>query len=170
MTLPRFPSSRHHADPFYDYNDEFAPGSYLPLIDPYFAVQRFPHEASTQEEIASSPWILGIDTIWIDIPNSNAEYPYGSVYELEKFAINNNIIIAYSSYIDPQADSYVQNDYYHWFVVITDKNITKGFHTENEFNQYIQTLGIQNLDWQIPSVVFAKYYDTGCLDWIPDCN
>ena len=54
--------------------------------------------------------------------------------------------------------------------MVPTKNITKGFHTEDEFRQYIQTLGIQDPDWQTPDAAFAKYAQTGCLDWIPDCK
>ncbi len=112
VTFPRFPSSRQHADPFYNYNDKFAPGAYLPLIDPYFAVEEYPSEVTTLQERLSSPWQLGFNTIWIQIPNSGTEYPYSSVEELEKFAVQNGVIMAYSSYVDTQADAYIQNNYY----------------------------------------------------------
>jgi hypothetical protein len=162
-TLPRFPSLRHHTDPFYDYSDEYAPTVRLPIIKPITATR----------DGSSSPWDLGIgDTIWIQIPNSEAEYPYSSVDELEIIAVQNGVIMAYSSYVDKQADAYIQNNYYHWFVIVPAKknNITMGFHTENEFDQYIQTLGIQNPKWQTPDEAFDKYFQTGCLDWIPDCK
>lgn len=160
-TFPRFPSLRQHADPFYNYNDNYAPGAGFPLIDPVEVTRERP----------SSQWDLGLaDPIWIQIPNSDADYGYFSVVELEKFAVKNDVIMAYSSYVDKQADVYIQNNYYHWFVTVPDKNITKGFQAEDEFNQYVQTLGIQNPDWQTPDAAFDKYFQTGCLDWIPDCN
>src|SRR5690349_3960786 len=138
-TLPRFPSLRHHADPFYNYTDKYAPGTRFPLIDPIEVTRESP----------SSPWVLGLaNGIWIDIPNSNVDYPYFNVDELEKFAVKNGVIMAYSSYVDTQADTYIQKSFYHWFVTVPSKNITKGFQTEGEFSQYIQTLGIQNPDWQ----------------------
>jgi len=160
-TFPRFPSLRHHADPFYDYNDDYAPGARFPLIDPIQAMRDGP----------SSPWSLGLGNfLLVDLPNSQVTYVYYHVEELEKLAVKNGVIMAYSSYVDKQANAYIQNGYYHWFVIVPDKNITKGFHTENEFDQYIQTIGIQNPEWQTPDEEFDKYFQTGCLDWIPDCK
>jgi hypothetical protein len=152
----------HHADPFYDFNDNDFPRDYLPVIDPIEATQGR----------SSSPWELGLyNHILVQIPNSdNAYYAYSLVDELDKFAMKNGVIMAYSSYVDTQADAYIQNNFYHWFVIIPDKNITKGFHTENEFDQYIQTLGIQNPEWQTPDAAFDKFAQTGCLDWMPDCK
>lgn len=161
-TFPRFPSLRHHADPFYNYNDNNAPGSRLPLIDPYEA-ERW----DTQ-----SPWKLNLmpNGPYVAIPNSNDYYPYTYVEELEKFSVTNDVILAYSSYVDKDAEPYIQNNYYHWFVIVPDKNTIKGFHAEDEFDQYIQTLGIQDPEWQTPDEAFDKYFQTGCLDWIPDCK
>jgi hypothetical protein len=152
----------HHSDRFYNYNDSDFPRNHFPLIDPVEATR----------ERSSSPWELGLgNTIWIRIPNSNnAYYGYSGVAELEKFAVKEDVIMAYSSYVDKQADAYIQNNYYHWFVAIPDKNITEGFHTEDEFDHYIQTLGIQNPEWQIPDEAYKKFAQTGCLDWIPDCK
>ena len=160
-SFPRFPSLRKHVDPFYNYDDSMAPGSRFPLINPL----------DVRRDSPSSPWNLGLgNTIWIDIPNSDAVYGYSRVVELEKFAVKNGVILAYSSYVDTEADTYMQKKFNHWFVTVPDKNITKGFQTEDEFNQYIQTLGIQNPDWQTPDEAFDKYFETGCLEWIPDCD
>lgn len=55
--------------------------------------------------------------------------------------------------------------------MIPSENITKGFHTEDEFRQYIQTFGIHTPAWQAPDEAFDTFLDTGgCLDWIPDCK
>jgi hypothetical protein len=54
--------------------------------------------------------------------------------------------------------------------MVPSKNITVGFHTEDEFDQYIQTLGVQNPEWQTPDEAFKKFAETGCLEWIPDCQ
>lgn len=161
-SFPRFPSLRRHTDPFYDYNDSYAPGARLPLIDPIQATRKGP----------SSPWSVNLmpHGPYMSIPNSNEYYPYTYIEELEKFSVQDGVIMAYSSYVDKQADTYIQNNYYHWFVIVPDMNITEGFHTEDEFDQYIQTLGIQNPDWQTPDEAFDKYFQTGCLDWIPDCK
>jgi len=152
----------HYSDPFYNFNDSDFPKVILPLLDPYEAVSLGP----------SSPWSLNLMPYApsVPIPNSQDIYVYGNVSPLEKFSIKNGIIMAYSSDVDKQAGAYIQNNYYHWFVTIPDKNITKGFQTENKFDQYIQTLGIQNPDWQTPDEAYKKFAETGCLDWIPDCK
>jgi hypothetical protein len=161
ITFPRFPSLRQHADPFYNYDDSMAPGSRFPLINPIEVTRKNP----------SSPWVLELaNYLWVDLPNSQEVYAYSHVEELGKFSVRDDVIMAYSSYVDRQADAYIQNSYYHWFVTVPDKNITKGFPTEDEFDQYIQTLGIQNPEWQTPDEAFDKYFQTGCLDWIPDCK
>jgi len=157
-----------HSDPFYnEHGDEF---SRLPLIKPIKAIQNG----------SFSPWYLGLgNPIWIEIPNSNnVYYVYDLVKELEKISVKNGVVMAYSSYVDKEtgayadkeAYAYILDNYYHWFVIVPDKEIAKGFHTEDEFLEYIQTLDIQNPDWQTPDEAYDKFADTGCLDWIPDCN
>jgi hypothetical protein len=153
----------HYSDPFYNFyfNDNEYTGYRLPLIDPI----------QVTRDRLSSPWNSGLgNTIWIHVPNSDVDYGYSRVVELEKFAVKNGVIMAYSSYVDKQVDDYIQNNFYHWFVMVPSKNITEGFHSEDEFDQYIQTLGIQNPKWQTPDEAYKKYEQTGCLDWIPDCK
>lgn len=151
-----------HSDPFYNLNDNDFPVNDFPLINPIKAMRMN----------SSSPWDLGLgEPIWIQIPNSDAIYGYSGVRELEKFAVENGVITAYSSYVDVQAQAYIQNNFYHWFVMVPSKKIAVGFQTEDEFNQYIQTLDVKNPDWQIPDAAFDKFVETGgCLDWIPDCK
>jgi hypothetical protein len=151
-----------HSDPFYNENGDDFPRNHLPLIKPIQATR----------ERSSSPWQLGLGyTIWIEIPNSNNDnYVYFRVEELEKIAVKNGVVMAYSSHVDKETDAYIQDNYYHWFVIFPDKEIAKGFHTEDEFSKHIQTLGIQNPDWQMPDEAYDKFIQAGCLDWIPDCN
>jgi hypothetical protein len=151
----------HHADPFYNVNDDFSMNR-IPLINPIEA-----------NRLSSSfPWDIELHPgMWVDFPKSQGlYYLYGHVHELEKFAVKNGVIMAYSSYIDKDADAYIQNNYYHWFVIVPNKEITKGFHTENEFREYIQTLGVEDSDWQTPDEAFEQFRRTGCLEWIPDCK
>jgi hypothetical protein len=149
-----------HADPYYNINDNDYPLLHLPLIKPIEA----------DREDGRTPWRVFLPYgMFVSIPNSQEEYAY-DIEELEKFSVQNGVIMAYSSYVDTQADAFIQKNYYHWFVTIPDKNITKEFHTEDEFNQYIQTLGIKNPDWQTPDEAYKKFAETGCLDWIPDCK
>jgi hypothetical protein len=149
----------HHVDPFYNY-DDFALNR-IPLVKPI--------EASRLN--SRSPWSIELNPgIWIvDYPDSlGRDYDYFHINELEKFAVNNGVIMAYSSYVDKEAIAYIQDNYYHWFVMVPDKKITQGFQTEDKFREYIQTLGIQDPDWQIPDKAFQQFMHTGCLDWFPD--
>src|SRR5688572_11850335 len=129
-----------HADPFYNINDDDYPLLHLPLIKPFEA----------KRELGSSPWRVFLHYgPWVSVPNRQDNFFYGyDIEELEKFAVKNGVIMAYSAYVDKEADAYIQDNYYHWFVLIPDKEIAEGFHTEDEFREYIQTLGIQDPDWQ----------------------
>ncbi len=150
-----------HDDSFYNY-DDFSMAR-IPLINPI----------EVHRPNSSSPWSMGLHpAIWIvDFPNNQGiHYPYGRVEELEKFAVENGVIMAYSSHVDQEADAYIQDNFYHWFVLVPDKEITKGFHTEDAFREYIETLGVEDPDWQIPSEAQKQFRKTGCLEWIPDCK
>ena len=61
----------HHADPFYDFNDNDFPRNYLPLLNPFEATRKN----------SSSPWSVSLLPYgpWVHIPNSDADYPYSSV-------------------------------------------------------------------------------------------
>jgi hypothetical protein len=149
-------------DSFYNVNYDDYPLIHLPLIKPI----------RVDREVGSSPWrVLSPNGPWVSVPDGpdNFFYVY-AIEELEKFAIKNGVIMAYSAYVDTEADAYIQDNYYHWFVLIPDKQIAEGFHTEDEFNQYIQTLGVQDPDWRTPDEAYEQFSQTGCLEWISDCN
>ncbi|PQL91142.1 hypothetical protein [Apibacter adventoris] len=59
-----------------------------------------------------------------------------------------------------------------WFIFIPEKNINKGFTTEQEFRAYLQTQGIQKeqIEWNTPKELYEQFSKTYCLSWIPDCN
>ena len=152
-----------HSDPFYNVNYDDYPLNHLPLIKPISA---------TRHGSSSHPW--GVSIIYglsVPIPNKQGLvlYAYG-IRELEKFAVENGVIVAYSAYVDTEANAYIQDNYYHWFVLIPNQEIAEGFHTETEFWEYIQTLGIQEIDWQTPGEAYEQFAKTGCLEWIPDCT
>ena len=151
-----------HADPFYDVNHDDYPLLHLPLINPI--------EAKRQD--GRTPWRVFVPYgLWVQIPNSQDNFFYDyAIEELEKFAVSNGVIMAYSAYVDKAADAYIQDNYYHWFVLIPDKEIAEGFHTEAEFRQYIQTLDVGDPDWQTPDETYEHFKKTGCLKWIPDCK
>jgi hypothetical protein len=154
--------SVQHSDIFYNFNSNDFPMNHLPLIKPIEVIR----------VRSSSPWSVDLMPygILVLIPNSQEYYGYYHIEELEKFAVSKGVVMAYSLYVDEQADAYIQDNYYHWFVVIPKKEISVGFHMEDEFDRYIQILGIQNPDWQTPNEAFDEFAETGCLDWIPGCN
>lgn len=150
-----------HADSFYDVNSAMDRRR-IPLVKPLYMLQ------------LSSPddWSMSLrPTIYITYPNSKEpEKIYSHIYDINKFAVVNGAILAFSPNVDENADSYIQENYFHWFVLTPDQEITKGFQTEEEFTQYIHTLGIQDPDWLDPVKVYRQFNWTGCLDWIPDCE
>lgn len=175
-----WPPARY-TDPFYNFDHGDMSLLHLPLVKPIKATRLITSSVPSTWEVSLSPY-----TPWVSIPNSDAYYPYAKVVELEKFAVKNGVIMAYSAYVDTEADgslaystppvdfekarTYIRDNYYHWFVIIPDKEMVEGFHTEDEFNQYIQTLDIQNLNWHTPEEAYKKLARTGCLEWIPDCK
>lgn len=152
-----------YVDPFYNFDDGFNSSLYLPLIKPIDAV------SLTTSEAGESLWVVFLARgTWVSVPNSqNSLAHYDTIEELEKFAVKDGAILAYSAYVDKEADPYIQENYYHWFVLIPDKKIAEGFQTEDEFREYIQALGIQDPSWQTPDEAFDKFKKTGCLEWIP---
>ena len=157
------PPPDRYADPFYNFNDDEYPWlDHLPLIKPIDAV-RPAGESLWRVSLPHGPRV--------SVPNSqnNLVYYY-AIDELEKFAAKDGVLMAYSAYVDKEADPYIQENYYHWFILIPDKQIAEGFQTEEEFREYIQKLGFQTPQWQTPNEAFDKFKKTGCLDWIPDCK
>lgn len=151
-----------HADQFYNINDNDYPLLHLPLIKPI----------EVNRQVGSSPWRLYSPYVpQVHLPDSqdNSYYAY-NIEELEKFAVSNGVIMAYSAYVEEKAAPYIRSNYYHWFVIIPEKKIAEGFHTEYEFLQYIQTLGIQGPDWQTPDEAYKQFKRIGCLEWIPQCK
>jgi hypothetical protein len=149
----------HHADSFYNDDGSNAfPYVQFPLIKPYYVYR----------SRSSSPWMVDLHTLWVNVtPNEWYHYEVG---DLNKLSVKDDVIMLYSSHISEQAPSSIQDNYYHWFVIIPDQDITMGFHDEAKFQAYIQDLGIQNPDWQTPDEAYKKFEKTGCLDWIPDCK
>jgi hypothetical protein len=149
-----------HADPFYNLNDNDYPLLHLPLIKPI----------EVERQDGRTPWGVFLPHgPWVSVPNSQEAYGY-NIEELEKIAVSNGIIMAYSAYVDKDANVYIQDNYYHWFVMIPEKDIAEGFHTEDGFLQYIHALEIQSPDWQTPDEAYKQFEQTGCLEWIPDCK
>jgi hypothetical protein len=150
-----------HADPFYDLNSGMDPRR-IPLIKPIETVL-LPSTGS---------WYLTFHPgIYVEDPiGQEPYYFYSNLFGFEKFAVSSGIVLVYSSYVDEKADTFIQENYYHWFVIFPEDDQTKGFHTEDEFTEYIQKLGIEDPVWQTPDEAYKQFKRTGCLEWIPDCN
>ena len=146
-----------HQDAFYNDLGDF-PYLKVPLIKPFYI----------SRPSSNSPWRSNLEgLLW-----ASQDYSYGYYYveDVRKLSVENGIIMAYSPYVDGQADPSIQENYYHWFVVVPDKNIAAGFKNEEPFLEYIQKLGIQRSNWRAPDDLYREIEQTGCLDWIPDCK
>jgi hypothetical protein len=150
-----------HTNSFYNVKHNDYPLLHLPLIDPIEA----------EREDGRTPWrVLLYNGPNIKVPGSKDNFIYGyAIEDLEKFAVKDGIIMAYSTYVDMDADPYIRDNYFHWFVVIPKERISEGFKTEDEFNNYIQSLGIIDPQWQKPDEAYELFERTNCLKWIPDC-
>jgi hypothetical protein len=152
-------SSRiQHADSFYNGAGEFTYARF-PLIKPY----------DVYRMDGDSPWeISGVTGLWA--PSPNDWYDYWNLHDVQKLSVKNEVIMVYTPYVDVQADQSIKEKYFHWFVIIPEKNVAAGFENEGAFLDYIQQFGIQQPDWREPDEIYKEFERTGCLNWIPDCN
>lgn len=102
-------------------------------------------------------------------PSEKELYYYSAIYDIQKFAIENGVIMVYATY-PQEVDTDVGQKVLYWFVIVPDKEIETGFDMEAEFLSYIQTYGIELPRWIEPERAYEQFYKTGCLDWIPTCN
>ena len=140
-----------HDDPFYNVSEAFSmESSRVPLIKPI-------------EIVNVNGWILKYP-VQIKVVNGEG----GKVYriDVEKIDIQNGVIMAYS----PKINEFAGENYYPWVVIVLEQETSKSFETEEEFLQYIQTLGISSLSWQTPTEALLLFRETGCFKWIPDCK
>jgi hypothetical protein len=114
-------------------------------------------------------WSLGWSINLHVSPSEKEVYYYQAIHDIRKFAIEDGVIMAYTTY-PQEVDLDVGQKVLYWFVIVPDQKIETGFDTEDEFLSYIQTYGIQQPDWIEPDRAYEQFYETGCLDWIPDCK
>jgi hypothetical protein len=145
-----------HSDPFY--NDVGTWDSLnLPLINPYYLI------------------IINKEYGWRMPLKGNFPYEFNDYLILEiqninKVAVDKGIIMVYTPHA-PNVDESLGQKSLYWFVAIPHEgNSEIGFETESDFLDYIQILGINNPQWVEPGVAYDKFFQTGCFDWIPDCD
>jgi hypothetical protein len=129
--------------------------SRFPLIKPYDAV-----------------YVNDRDGWMINLPFIPGEPDlYGSASRVQKIFVIDGVILAYTPY-KPSFSSRIPEitEYYYWFVMIPDKEIHRGFSAEADFLAFIKDLGIDSISWKNPDDLFQRFYNTGCLEWIPGCE
>ena len=92
----------------------------LPLIEPY--------------EIIKGDESLGWSMDLFIAPAE--ENYYRSVKRIEKIAIEKDVILIHSSYIESSAEV-LGMDILFWYVIVPNERIEKGFEKESEFQSYI---------------------------------
>ena len=142
-------------DPFYQEGSEWDHLQF-PLIKPYYAIY-----------IAHSKFGWGIP-LMAD-PPSEATYYYYQLHEVQKIAVENDVIMVYTPYEENVDKSQGQKVLY-WFVFVPAKNIEMGFDKEAEFLTYLKQYNIQQPLWQKPGNLSQQFDETGCLKWIPNCK
>jgi hypothetical protein len=140
-------------DPFYTDGGDFDLARF-PLIKPY--------EAKRLVDFDDGWWIS------FQLPPEERNIGYGSIPNVTKIAVENEIILAYTpnTKLHPKTGEV----YLHWFVIIPKEKIETGFEKENDFQDYIQQYGIESPNWLDPTDLFHQFDLTWCLDWIPACQ
>jgi hypothetical protein len=146
---------RHQSsDPFYsNYSDWDA--IRFPLIKPYEAVK-------ANEEVG---WTINLPIS----PYENGIPNYLNIYHPEMVSVKNNVIMVYTTY-QPIDILTLGDKVLYWFVLLPDEKKETGFDNESEFLSYIKKYGVDKPSWQSIDSVYEQFYETGCLDWMLDCN
>ena len=157
LTILFIDDSRYqsHEDDFY--NDTGAyPSSRIPLIKPYDLYSK-----------EGEPWGLSLhESLW----SPDSIFLYNGVRDVRKLSIKDGVIMVYSPHVNEKIEQSMRASFFHWFVVIPDKNIEMGFNNEKVFLEYIEQFHIQKPNWCTPDDIFDEYIETECLEWIPDCK
>jgi hypothetical protein len=123
----------------------------FPLIKPYETIK-------ISDEFG---WEIAL----INLPN------YGSILNIEKISIENNIIMVFSNTDSYQGD--INNNdrkILKWFVIIPEENIEEGFYFKEDFLKYLSDHKMEKPKWFSPNSIYDQFVKTGCLYWIPDCQ
>jgi hypothetical protein len=93
-----------------------------------------------------------------------------TIYDIEKVAVENEIIMLYSpsARIDVHNNS-INGKPYYWFIIIPDKKMEVGFDNENDFLTYVHKFGINEPQWLLPLDLHKQFDNTWCVPWSPIC-
>ncbi len=103
------------------------------------------------------------------VPRSRELNHYLNITEIEKVAVNKDVIIVYTSHSQKTGPNDPLITLY-WFVIIPNQEIERGFDNETDFIEFIAKYGIEDVKWETPDDINRRFLDTGCLDWIPGCT
>ena len=149
------PSFQMHEDPFY--NDVGKSDSLrFPLIKPYY-VAYLDQEFSWQMPLLADP-------------PSESTYYYFNLHDIRKISVENGVIMVYTPYVEHNIDQSLGQKVFHWFVIVPSSNMEVGFESEDTFLAYIKQFDINQPNWLDPNEVYKQFFQTGCLEWISDCN
>ncbi len=109
-------------DPFYQDNGDWD-HDLIPLIKPYYMVY-------LGKEFA---WQMPLQAN----PPSQDTYYYYELHDIRKIAVEHGVIMIYTPFTE-EVDTSIGQKIFHWFVVVPDQNIEKGFENETGFLAYIQ--------------------------------
>lgn len=124
----------------------------LPLIKPYEAI-------STNKET----WDVQFHVKGKKYPET---YVTG-VINVKKVAVQNGVLMLFT----PDSNFITEGlPIYQWFVVIPEKQVEKGFETEQEFLDYLKGIGMEKPEMKDIDTLHDQFEKTKCLDWIPDCK
>ncbi len=151
--------SRVNKDPFY--NDPGWDAMRIPLIKPY-EMLKLDQKLEINQKLG---WSI---TLHVS-PSEKEVYYYLDIHDINKIAIKNGVIMAYTNYTQ-EVDTNAGEKVLYWFVIIPNKKIETGFDAEAEFLNYVQTYGIQQPPWVEPDAAYKQFDETGCLEWIPGCK
>jgi len=144
-------------DPFYTDNGVWDYPR-LPLIKPYYM----------KYSGNDFGWVMPLQAN----PPSKSTYYYYNVHDVRKLAVENNVIMVYTPFVEPigPANMKIGQKVLYWFAIVPDKNIEEGFDKEADFLNYIQAYDIREPSWVEPDAAYKQLGETGCMDWIPNCR
>lgn len=127
----------------------------FPILEPYYAM-------NISDE---NGWVI---SLYVE-PTKRTFRDYIQILQVTKIAVENDVIMVYSSYTRLIRDEDGKEKELHWFILIPNQ-AEIGFETEKEFMTALPQYGIEEPAWQEPLALLKTYNKTGCLDWFPDCK